>query len=480
MPKVALVCDSSACIPAQLLEELQIITVPLQLAVGDEGFRDGDVPAAELYRRLRLSPAGATTAAPAPGAFLEAFRQAASQAKSILCLTLSARYSATFEAAVNAGEMFRAERPDVPLTVLDSGRLAMAYGFAVLTAARRAASGADLATCAAAAQVVAGRAHLIGLIDDLSYLARSGRVPRAVYWAGSLLQIVPILGVADGEVKAIERVRTRSRALARLLLLTQERSEPGRELRLAVLHADALRQARELAGRVHEALHPLELLVTEFTPVMGLHSGPGLLGLAFYNEPEPPGYEGLELAANSETIEGTLGPLPAARSVPLLVGLSGLPGSGKSHFARRLLAAAPFVHLESDALRRRIFERPAYTQAENLQLFRAVHWVAERLLARGVNTIVDATNLRESYRETLANLARRQGAELALVSLTAPEALLRERLQARDTAGSEEAGLAVYERLLSEVEPPALPHLAVDSSRDIEPYVQQVAAGGAR
>jgi predicted kinase len=352
----------------------------------------------------------------------------------------------------------------------------MAYGFAVLAGARAAAGGAGLEASAAAARIVAERAHLLGLVDDLSYLARSGRVPRPVYWAGSLLQIKPILGVVAGEVRAIERVRTRARALERLVALAGERAELGRELRLAVLHADALAPARDLAGRVHEALHPRQLLVTEFTPVMGLHSGPGLLGLAFYTEPDPPSYDDLELARDVETIEGTLGPLPPPRAVPLLVALSGLPGSGKSHLARRLKEAAPFVHLESDALRRRIFERPAYTQGESEQLFRAVYWVAERLLARGLNTIVDATNLRESHRETLANMARRQGADLALVSLTAPEVVLRERLQAREAAGSEEAGLAVYERLLAEVEPPALPHLSIDSSQDMGPYVEQIAA----
>jgi hypothetical protein len=150
-------------------------------------------------------------------------------------------------------------------------------------------------------------------------------------------------------------------------------------MHVAVMHANTTGRAAELAGRVKETLGPAELIVTEFTAVMGVHTGPGFLGLAFYSDegiprpsPAPRPGRGL-LDRDVRVLEETLGAPPSAQGAPAVVMLSGLPGAGKSHLARQLAARRPFVQLDSDRLRRALFKRPAYSQAENLRLFNAYH-----------------------------------------------------------------------------------------------------------
>lgn len=284
MNKVAIIADSSCCLPKELIDEYGIIIVPLGLLFGSEMYEDGSLSGGEFYRRLAAERRIPTTTAPAPGHFLEAFRIAAQRAQAALCITLAASYSGIYSSAVNAAELAEEELPGFPIKVMDSHNLAMSYGFVVLAAARAAASGADLEGVAAAAEAVISRTHLIGVLDTLRYAAKSGRVPLVLHWAASAFQIKPIFAAEQEEVRALERVRTRSRALDRLLAHVGRRVQAGKPLHMAVMHANALETAEALAHRLRETLHPQELLVTEFTPVMGIHSGPGFVGVSFYHD----------------------------------------------------------------------------------------------------------------------------------------------------------------------------------------------------
>ncbi|HXG35907.1 MAG TPA: DegV family protein [Dehalococcoidia bacterium] len=472
MGKIAIVADSSCCLPPQFIQQYQIAIVPLTLVINGEAMEDGSLPASDFYHRLSQSPSSVSSASPPPGAFLETFKRLADQAEAILCLVLSSRYSGTYAAAANARDLFLQEKPAYPLAVMDTHNLAMAHGFSVLAAARAAAEGGTLEECLSKAEQVASRVRLIGMLDSLSYLARSGRVPRIAHWATSVLQIKPILAAVQEEIKAIERVRTRPRALERLLELLEKEWKHGERLHVAVMHANDEASARDLAERVQQRFQPVELLVTEFTPVMAMHSGPYLLGLTFYSEPPPARSAEGELERDSAEIEAALGELPPpASGRPALVALSGLPGSGKSYLAASIHERVPLAYLNSDTLRRRLFGQPSYSQEESLRLFRACHAVLDRLLARGVSALMDATNLRESHRQQLYEIAQRHKAEFILVKVTAPEALMRQRLQKRST---EEAGFDVYQRMLAEVEPIALPHIVVDTSGDITPQVESI------
>jgi len=171
--------------------------------------------------------------------------------------------------------------------------------------------------------------------------------------------------------------------------------------------------------------------------------------------------------------------LPAPVTYPVLVVLNGLPGTGKSYFARQIAERVPLAVLESDALRKVLVRSPSYTARENTQLFRALHEMIELLLARDVPVLLDATNTRESHRENLYEIARWHGARAIPVLLDAPEATVRQRLERRmnesPRGDSSDAGWPVYQRLLAAWEPIGREHLVVDTSGDIRPAVDDLA-----
>jgi DegV family protein with EDD domain len=480
MARVAVVTDSSACLPADLLRAQRIATVPLTFLFDGEPRYDGALSGREFYALLRASRRFPTTAAPAPAAFLEAYRQAATSAESALCVTLPATFSGTYDSALAAAEMAREELPGFPVRVADSHCLAMCHGFAVLYAARAAAAGATLDEAEAVAREVASRSHLLGVLDTLRYLAKSGRVPLVFHWATSLLRIKPILAAEGEEVRAAGRARTTRRALDRLVAQVEERLSPERPLHLAVMHADAEKEAMSLAGTLRERFQPEELLITESTSVMGAHTGPGFVGVAFFSgEPCRGGRSSTpSLEDDVSWLETALGDIPAPRPAPFLVLVSGLPGSGKSHFSRELCRRYPLAHLNSDALRRALFPQPTHAATESARLFAAVHALLEQLLSRGVSAVLDATSLKEEHRRPLYAIAERAGAGLVIVRTEAPETVALGRLAARvrgsDPGDASEASPAVYNRMKSEVEPMERPHITVDTSRDIASALEAV------
>lgn len=172
----------------------------------------------------------------------------------------------------------------------------------------------------------------------------------------------------------------------------------------------------------------------------------------------------------------SLGPLPEPAAKPFFIAVSGLPGTGKSYFCRRLVEKLPAVLLESDALRKALFPAPSYSAAESASLFRSVHALIERLLAKGISVVLDATNLSERNREYLYNIADKAGARLILVQVSAPPRLVRERLEKRQEAASEksDADWQVYEKMKASVEKIQRKHYVVDTSKDISPAVERI------
>jgi len=185
-----------------------------------------------------------------------------------------------------------------------------------------------------------------------------------------------------------------------------------------------------------------------------------------------------QLLDDARRIEEHIQPLPPPRARPALVVLSGLPGSGKSYFCLRLTSRCPMPRLESDALRKALFDQPTYSAEESSRLFSACHLVLSRLLARGIAAILDATNLREVHRHQLYRIADKHNAKLILVHLQAPPPVVHERLQARakglHSRDLSDAGPEVYERMQRDVEPIGRPHISVDTSADIEPTIAAI------
>lgn len=185
-------------------------------------------------------------------------------------------------------------------------------------------------------------------------------------------------------------------------------------------------------------------------------------------------------ARDRDLILRRLGPLPGPTPAPALVLLAGLPGSGKSHFARLLRARVPIVVVESDAIRKALVVRPQYTDPEHARVFGTAHAVLEELLHRGNSVIFDATNLRESARGQVYRIARRVGARLIIAWLEAPEDVVRGRLQQRvrsaDPLDHSDATLEVHREMAAGVEPVRRRHYRVDTSRDLAPALDAVAA----
>lgn len=483
-PRIAIVTDSSACLSPELVQEHQVIVVPLVFQFDSQQYKDGELSPADFYSKLAAAPRPPTTSAPASGEFLEAFRLARREgASAVLCLTLSAEYSGTYQAARNAAEAAKTDLPDVRVEVVDTGGLAMTHGFAVLAAAGAVRACLSFEDVVGIAQCVGERAEMIGVLHSLRFLAKGGRVPWVVHWAASLLRIRPVMAFREGRPHSIARVRTDARGMEELVRFLMRRAGPPERMRVAVMHANAPRIAEELADRVRQALGPAELLVTEFTAVMGIHTGPGFFGLAFYSD------EGLQAAAPNpgerrllerdvRVLEGTLGDTPVTGGRPVAVLLSGAPGTGKSHLARALAERHPFAHMDSDRLRRALFKRPSYTQAESSRLFAAYHEVMDRLLARGVSVVCDATNLKEAYRRPLYHIAEKRNARLVVVHVHSPREVVERRLDRRSRGpgpwDESEAGHDIYERMSAEAEPIQREHIVVDASGEISGAVDRI------
>ena len=485
MPRIAIVTDSSACLPAALLREYGIAVVPLAVNFKGEVYHDGEIAPDQFIQRLRASEDYPTTAAPAPGEFLDAFSRARQAgAEAVLCLTLSSRYSGTFGSAAQATELATQKLAGFPVRVVDTGGIAMAHGLAVLEAARAAEAGANLEETVTVAERAGTESNLVGLLDGTRYLAKSGRVPRLLHLAASALGVKPLIASTKGTIGAAGRVRTHEQGMERLVQFVKDRTVVGARIRMAVMHAGAPEHARALAERVKRVLSPEELLETEFTPAMAVHTGPGFVGLAWQTlepaaEPAVEKRRSYWRRRDIATLTGAVGPLPSAVERPSLVVLSGLPGSGKSHLAREISARYPLAVLASDALRRALVKRPTYSQKESARLFAAVHGVLEDLLSRGVPALLDATNLKEMHRQPLYEIAARTGARLLVVEVRADDEMVRQRLNARrareNPADISEATVEVYEMMREEAEPITRPHLVVDTSADeLGPAVDRI------
>jgi DegV family protein with EDD domain len=285
MDKVAIVTDSTACIPKQLVDQYGIEIVPLHLIFEERDYLNGvDITTEEFYPMLRQAKRLPTTSAASAGEYLEFFRKVAETANSIVCVTVSSKLSATFKSAEQARELAKETLPNVSIHIIDSRTSAMAQGFIVLAAARAAAEGRNLEEVVKVAEDLVPRVNLVVMVDTLDYLVKGGRVPKAAGWVGSLLSIKPILEVKDGEVELIERARTRDKAMRRLLEIMRGRIGSDHILHVAVHHADIPGEAERLKGQIASQFNCAELYVTGFTPIMGAHTGPGLLGLSFYTE----------------------------------------------------------------------------------------------------------------------------------------------------------------------------------------------------
>ncbi|GAA3445229.1 DegV family protein [Planomonospora venezuelensis] len=274
-PSVAVVTDSTAYLPQEEVSRLGITVVPLQVVVGGRPFDDvAQIGGAEMGEALR-EWAPVSTSRPAPRRFTDAYDEAAAGgATGVVSLHLSGEMSGTVEAA-RTGAL---DAP-IPVEVIDSRSIAMGLGFPVLAAAEAAAGGGTLAAVADAARRRKDSLRSFFYVDTLEYLRRGGRIGAAATLLGSALMIKPLLHITEGTISPLEKVRTASRAIARLEDLAVQAAGPG-PVDVAVQHISARARAETLAERLSQRLPGLAALrVIETGAVIGAHVGPGMLGV---------------------------------------------------------------------------------------------------------------------------------------------------------------------------------------------------------
>lgn len=281
---VAVLCDSVACLPREFLERYHIRVLPINFYHGGRLYRDGvDITPSEAYKLFRKDPESFKTSAISPGECLETYRQAASEAKDIVCVTLSSKLSVVYNVARGAREQARMELPETSIEVVDSQTVAAAEGFVVLAAARAAEEGKSLDEVVEAAEGVRDRVSLVALMDTVRHVYRTGRIPKAAARVGSMLNIKPMFTVAGGVPHFIGAVRNKERGIDRLLQIIKDRVGT-KPVHIAVMHAYAADEAERLKARVAAEFNCVELWVTEFSPIMGYSTGTGTLGCAYYPE----------------------------------------------------------------------------------------------------------------------------------------------------------------------------------------------------
>ncbi len=278
MAKVAIVTDSTATIPEDLLKTLPIRVAPQILIWGDETYLDGiDIQPGQFYTRLETAKTMPTTLQVSPSHLINLFGELSRQGYEILCVLISSDLSGTMQSANQA----KALLPELKIEIFDSRTTAMAMGYQVLLAARAAADGAGLEECRSIVAKSSQNTGVFFVVDTLEFLHRGGRIGGGARFLGTMLDLKPILEVKDGRVDAVERVRSKRRAFERLLDLVEERIAGSSPVRLATFHANAPQEATELLAAASQRFSPVESFVTELSPVLGTHVGPGTVGLTY-------------------------------------------------------------------------------------------------------------------------------------------------------------------------------------------------------
>ncbi len=271
---IRIVTDSTCDLPAEVIARYGIVVVPLYINVAGKGYLDGvEMTREEFYRNLPTYHPAPTTAAASPEKYRQVYESLARQgAREILSIHISVSLSTVLNTARLAAQQVES----IPVTVYDSRQLSLGTGFLVETAARLAAEGRSMGEIIAALDDQVRRSRVFAALDTLEFLRRSGRLNGAVSAMGDLLQVKPLLTMYDGK-PGVERVRTRDRAMRRLLELLYD---AGPLARVAIVHTRAPERVAALREQAAHLLPPGDILAVDITPVIGAHIGPGAVGLA--------------------------------------------------------------------------------------------------------------------------------------------------------------------------------------------------------
>ena len=280
MSKIAIVTDSTAYIPPNLVQKHNLTVTPQVLIWGEETFQDGvDIQPDEFYARLKTDKVMPTTSQVSIATMKSTFENLIERGYDVLAILLSAKLSGTIQSAVQAKEMM--EKSGEKVTFIDSRSTAMALGFQVLAVARAVDDGANLKEAVALAEKAREHTGVYFAVDTLEFLHRGGRIGGAKRFLGTALNVKPVLAVLDGHVEAVEQIRTKKKAIDRVFELVAEQTKGKTPIHVATLHAAAEEEAKALLERASKELGATESILTTVSPVVGTHAGPGTVGLAY-------------------------------------------------------------------------------------------------------------------------------------------------------------------------------------------------------
>ncbi|MBC7250918.1 MAG: DegV family protein [Anaerolineae bacterium] len=270
---IKIVTDSTADLPPELIEELNITVIPCHVHFETETYLDGvDLTREQFYEKLAEAKTLPTTSAPGIGVFTETYRRLLEEAEGVVAIHVASALSAVYNSARLAAEKLDQTR----IAVLDSKSVSMGLGWLAVAAARAAQEGLDLHQVVERVQAVIPRARVVAAINTMTYLWHSGRVHWGTAFLGNLLDIKPLVVARDGVVRAVARVRTRKKALAHLRQLI---TELGPLQDLAVLHTRAPELAHQFADRIADLFPRERMLIVEAGTILGTHVGPGGIGV---------------------------------------------------------------------------------------------------------------------------------------------------------------------------------------------------------
>lgn len=282
MNKVAIVTDSTVAIPPAIAEQQKLNIVPLSVNWDGQTYMDGiDITPHEFYKRLKTSKSLPTTSQPSAGAFAQVYTKLLDEGYDILAMVISSKISGTWDSAIQGAEGLPKDR----LVILNSLQASMPLAIMAMMTSDAALKGASLLECKNLATDISERIQTLFVVDTLEFLHKGGRIGAASRFLGTALNLKPILKLQNGAIVPLEKVRTFSKAIKRVFEIAEaDLGKQGRVEYLGVLSANSPKLSEEMVATARQRFKIKNEFVSEISPVIGTHSGPGAVGLVYLAE----------------------------------------------------------------------------------------------------------------------------------------------------------------------------------------------------
>ncbi len=279
--KLAIVTDSTAYIPEELLKKHNIYTIPLSVVFGDDTFREGiDITTAEFYKKVKEEADLPSTSQPPIGAFVQLFEELSETYDGVISIHLSKRFSGTFDAALSAGKMV----DNIEVYAVDTALSAMPQGLFAIAAAELVAEGKSTKKILTYLEDMKEKTRAYFMVEDLAHLQRGGRLNKGQALIGSLLNIKPVLHIVDGLIVPFEKIRTQKKALNRIMSMLEDDVNNKNVKRVVFIHANNETQIEKMRDDFSAKYPDVETIISYFGPVVGTHLGEGSIGVSWYSD----------------------------------------------------------------------------------------------------------------------------------------------------------------------------------------------------